>query len=143
MDLNGKGVIIVLVAVIIVSLVVVVRHVTSGRSGPGEDMVDWVCEECEHFFVAPFTMGNLDCPECRGEAVKTYLFYDKATGELVELFREKPADPEREDGEILLKTPGGVWMREDRRIIEEYGWPVRVERPDDLEYAPPGSEHRR
>lgn len=129
-----------LLAVILVTLVMVIRQVR-GPVHP-QERVDWVCEGCEHFFTAPYTPENSVCPLCGGESVKTYIFYDADAGELFEFFRERPIDPEEPDRGELVKVPGGNWMRPDPGAEARYGFPVRPERTGDIRYAPPGSEYR-
>ena len=141
---EGKGAIIGLLAVIVIAGYFVVRQITPTRYRPPD--VDWACEECDHMFTAPVQWETRDCPVCPGEAVRTYIYYDTASGELIELYREKPhpdAGPEMLPEDRLVKEPGGEWRELDFRIETEYGFPVRVERPEDLRYAPPASEYRR
>lgn len=141
---QGKGAIVGLLAVIVVAGYFIARQATPTRYRPPD--VDWACEECDHMFTAPVQWETRDCPRCPGEAVRTYIYYDTAAGELIELYREKPApdaDPEMPGPEDrLVKVPGGEWRPVDYRIEAEYGFPVRVDNPEDLRYAPPGSEFR-
>ncbi len=133
-----------LLAVILIAGYFVVRQVTPTRYRPPD--VDWVCEECDHMFVAPVQWEPRSCTRCPGEAVRTYIYYDMSTGELVELYREKPlpgGDPAMMGPEDrLVKVPGGEWMRVDYRLEAEFGFPVRVSNPENLRYAPPGSDYR-
>lgn len=141
---QGKGAMVGLLAVIVIAGYFIVRQVTPARYTPPE--VDWACEQCDHLFTAPYAWGTRDCPRCPGEAVRTHIFYDVSSGELVEVYREKPmadVDPEMMDpDERLVKVPGGEWHTVDYLVEAEYGFPVRVNNPENLRYAPPGSPHR-
>ncbi len=140
---QGKGAIIGLVAVIVIAGYFVIRQISPQRYTPPN--ADWACEECDHRFVAPIQIEPRECPRCPGEAVRTYMYYDTARNELIELYREKPhpdAHPEMIEEDLVVKVPGGEWMEPDPRIEAEYGFPVPVENPEDLQYAPPGSEYR-
>lgn len=141
---QGKGAIVGLLAVIIIAGYFIVKQITPTRYRPPD--VDWACEQCDHMFTAPAQWETRECPRCPGEAVRAYVYYDTAAGELIELYREKPlpdADPEMMGPEDrLVKVPGGEWERVDYSVEAEYGFPVRVDNPEDLRYAPPGSEYR-
>ncbi len=140
----GKGAVVGLLAVIVIAGYFIFRQ----AGGPGQRVanVDWACEECDHLFQAPAYFGTRDCPRCPGEAVRTYIYHDSATGDLFELYRQKPgpdADPEDIGPEtMLIKVPGGEWEAYNFQVDVEYGFPVRFERPEDLRYAPPGSKLR-
>ena len=142
---QGKGAIVGLLVIIVLAGFFIVRQIIPTKSRPLD--VDWACEQCDHMFTAPEQLDNRDCPQCGGEAVRSYIYYDTAKGELVELYREKTMpglDPDMLIGQEhrLIKVPGGEWMRIDYNIQFQYGFPVRVANPEALEYAPPGSEHR-
>ncbi len=142
---QSKGALVGLLAVILIAGYFIVRQVGSGR--PSARGVDWVCEECDHTFIAPLQMETRDCPRCPGEAVRSFIFYNTETGELVELYREKPHPDAGPDMPMiedpLVKEPGGEWRELDHRIQREYGFPVRVENPEVYTRAPPGSDYRR
>ena len=147
MNCNGqsKGAVVWFGAVILIAGYFIVRQVMPQRYTPLG--AGWVCEECDYGFAAPVQSETRDCPECGGEAVRSYLCYDMAREELIELYREKPhpqADPEYPDprADRIIKVPGGEWREVDPMIEIEYVFPVPVERPEDLMSAPPGSDYR-
>ncbi len=141
---QGKGAIVGLLVIIVLAGFFIVRQITPTRYRPPD--VDWACEQCDHMFTAPVQWEPRACPRCPGEAVRSYIYYDTAKDELIELYREKPvpgADPAMMGPEDrLIKVPGGEWMRVDYNIEVQYGFPVRVANPGALRYAPPGSEYR-
>lgn len=134
-----------LIVVIAVAGLFAVMHFVPNEQG--EPDWDWACVECEHTFVAEWQMLPRECPECEGEAVRSYLYFDAVEERVIELYREKP-DPEAEPelqhdpSHQLVKTPGGRWQRRDDRFEYEHGIPVQVDRPQDLHPAPPGSQYR-
>lgn len=134
-----------LVAVIAVAGLFVVLHLLPNEEGAPD--WDWACVECEHTFVAEKQMLPRECPECEGEAVRSYLYYDALEERVIELYRERPdpgAEPELqyEPSHQLVQPPGGEWQRRDDRFEYDHGIPIPVERPEDLHPAPPGSEYR-
>ncbi len=143
---QGKGAIVGLLAIIVLAGFFIVRQMTPTSYRPPD--VDWACEQCDHMFTAPVQLETMECPQCRGEAVGSYIYYDTEKGELVEIYREKEeplpgADPDMTGPEDRrVKVPGGEWMGVDFNFEDEYGFPVRVANPEALRYAPPGSEHR-
>lgn len=141
---QGKGAIVGLLAVIVIAGYFIVRQAAPTRYRPPQ--VDWACEECDHMFTAPVQWGNRDCPRCPGEAVRTHIYYDTVTGELIEVYREKPApgaDPAMPDpDDRLVQVPGGEWQQVDYEQESLFGIPVEVDNAEYLRYAPPGSEYR-
>ena len=144
---EGKNTVkmVVLLVVIAVALAFVIKAAIPTRYRPPD--VDWACESCDHLFVARSYPHPGTCPRrgCGGEVVRTYIYYDTSTGELVEVYRDRPgiSDDPMEPGSRLVKVPGGEWGEFDYRIEVESGFPVPVKRPQDLKYAPPGSEYRK
>jgi hypothetical protein len=141
---QGKGAIVGLLIVIVIAGFFIYKQLAPTRYTPPD--VDWVCEECDYMFSAPAQWETRECPTCGGEAVRTYIYYDTETEELVEVYREKPApgademmDPMESR---LVKVPGGEWHAFDLDAEAMTGFPVRVENPENLRYAPPGSEYR-
>jgi hypothetical protein len=144
-----KGTIASLLAVILISAYFIYKQQSPARYTPRG--ADWACEECGLLFTAPAIQGVRKCPECGGEAVRTYIYYNSGTDELIEVYREKyvkPADlppgDEADTMERLIKEPGGKWHRPDIKAeAERGGLPVDVDNPENLIYAPPGSKYRK
>lgn len=111
--------------------------------------VDWTCESCGYTFVAESQAKSRVCPQCKGEAVRTYYYYCTVHNQIFEAYRSKPnpdvsdASPERmgpPDEMMLYKMPGGEW---------ETGYPMEITCPEGnsdpstLKYCPPTSEYRK
>lgn len=103
---QSRGVVIGLAAVIVIAGYFVVTRATPQRTAVRA--ADWVCEDCGHMFIARQETGVRRCPVCPGEAVRTYIYYDAAKDDLIELYREKPvegADPRMTATERQVKIP--------------------------------------
>ncbi len=141
----GKAAVVGILAVIAIAGFFIFRQAAPTR--PASPGTDWVCLECDHTFIAPIQMDDRDCPVCPGRAVRTYIYYDTLNEELVEVYRERWEIPDYDAGyggpaRQYVKAPGGRWELFDEERTAHHGLPVIVERPGDLEYAPPGSEWR-
>ncbi len=140
---EGKGAVVGLIAVILISGFFVFRHLT--QRAPIMAGTDWVCEECGQYFIAPlYGLGETPaCPKfrCGGEVSMVTFFYDTKNNELVELYRMK-FRPVGESGVLtpgdrLMKLPGGEWESFNERVELE------LEMQEGFVPAPPGSEYRK
>ena len=150
---QNPATVVILLVVIAVSLAFVVKALIPKRYP--RPKVDWICEECEYKFIAPSQAETKECPECGGEAIRIYYYYDIVNGEIFEAYRSKPnpefEQPEPgEEGEpplpmmfeemTLYKVPGGEWITKDPWPITS---PKGVTDSSKLEYCPPTSERRK
>lgn len=146
---GGKVALAGLIVVIVLAGFFIARQSGVG-TGPRVPQADWACEECDHRFTDAIRLEPRECPVCGGEAVRSYMFYNEETGELVEVYRAKP-DPDVDleamdlpaEAFLLVKKPGEEWREPDERMEIEFGIPVRVEDARHLRPAPPGSRYRR
>ena len=109
-------------------------------------IVDWTCEACSHKFTAEAQAEPMACPECDGEAVRTYYYYCSVHDNVFEAYRSKPnpeVTPEEEmaapEEMMFYKLPGGEWTK---GFPEKITCPKGNSDPETLSYCPPGSEKR-
>ena len=89
---------------------------------------------------------GVDCPKCKGEAVRVYYYHDTVNNEMFEAYRSKP-NPDVTPSEemampqemMLYKMPGGKWTT---AYPEKITSPKGISDWSKLEYCPPTSEKR-
>jgi hypothetical protein len=101
-----------------------------------EDLDDyrrpWVCEACDHRFLALPGPGRRTCPQCgREEAVQSVIYVCGACGAEFEAYRRvdhyDEGAPPGPDGKVVLplphfKRPGGEWTT-DRSELDDIACP--------------------
>ena len=135
--------VVVLLVVIAISLAFVIKAAIPKRYP--RPQVDWTCEACGAQFVAESKAKPSVCPECGGEAVRTYYYYCSVHDHVFEAYRSKPnpdVSPEQmgpPERMMLYKMPGGEW---EAKFPAKITCPEGNSDPKTLSYCPPSSEKR-
>lgn len=153
-------VLIILAAIIIVSLVFIIKSAMPKRYRT--PIADWVCDDCGYYFTAPREPGPIVCPQCGGEAVHAHFYWCEVHNHMFEAYRTKPNPefvnslPEGEVnipptispmmGGMLYKLPYGEWMTEQEwfSFLRNYNitCPEGNNDPKTLRYYPPSEREK-
>ncbi len=144
---SGQNTVAVLALILAIAVTLAFIAKASRPKRHPRPVVDWICEEYDHRFVAGHQRDPRVCPECRGEAVRTLYYYCSVHDHLFEAYRSKP-DPDVEPGQasgigmgtgLLYKFPGGEWTREYPMGIT---CPAGNSDSGTIKYSPPEAEER-
>ncbi len=144
MKKGGSSVVVVVLLVVIAIAAAFIIKAAIPKRYPRPN-VDWTCEACDYKFVAEAQAKPMVCPECGGEAVRTYYYYCSVHDHVFEAYRSKPnpdVTPEEmgpPEEMMLYKLSGGKWTTEFPAKIR---CPKGNSDPETISYCPPGSEKR-